>query len=154
MVAMRSLFWCLGACASSNGTAQVEDQADVQVAEGYTMTQFCDKMIDVFMSDKTQTKELRKLLIFREEWKKYRDKFYHRCQARLDGEGDPLTKQKFIKLKTRIKKVKSFPTAAPVFICYYIKPTEIIHIVKHQIKSVCVCIHVQLSNLHHCITFY
>lgn len=82
------------------------------------MTQFCDKMIDVFMNDKTQTKELRKLLIFREEWKKYRDKFYHRCQDRLDGEGDPVTKQKLIKLKTRIKKVKSFPTAAPVFICY------------------------------------
>lgn len=75
-------------------------------------------MIDVFMNEKTQTKELRKLLIFREVWKQYGDEFYHRCQARLDGEGDPVTKQKLIKLKSRIKKVKSSPTAAPVFICY------------------------------------
>ncbi|XP_010254628.1 PREDICTED: uncharacterized protein At4g37920, chloroplastic [Nelumbo nucifera] len=87
--------------ASSAGTAQVE----VEVAEGYTITQFCDKMIDVFMNERPQTKDWRKLLVFREEWKKYRESFYYRCQARADSENDPDMKQRLMVLRRKVKKI-------------------------------------------------
>ncbi|KAG9440086.1 hypothetical protein H6P81_020251 [Aristolochia fimbriata] len=86
-------------------SAQVEEQSEVQVAEGYTMTQFCDKMIDVFLTEKPKTKDWRKLLIFREEWNKYRDSFYSRCQVRADAEKDFVMKQKFARLRRKVKKI-------------------------------------------------
>ncbi|KAK9163472.1 hypothetical protein Syun_004374 [Stephania yunnanensis] len=67
--------------ASGVETAQVEAVSEVEVAKGWSMTQFCDKMIDVLMNEKTQTKEWRKLLVFREEWNKYRESFYNRCRS-------------------------------------------------------------------------
>nr|ACU16790.1 unknown [Glycine max] len=75
--------------ASSASTAQAEEQ-EVEIARGYTMTQFCDKMIDFFLNEKTKSKEWKKYLIFREEWKKYSDRFFSRCQRRADMENDPV----------------------------------------------------------------
>ncbi|ERN18091.1 hypothetical protein AMTR_s00046p00227230 [Amborella trichopoda] len=86
-------------------TAQAEVLGDAEVAEGYTMTQFCDKMIEVLMNEKTQTKDWRKLLIFREEWNKYRKRFFDRCHSRADAEKDPSMKQKLIILARKLKKV-------------------------------------------------
>ncbi|KAF8411321.1 hypothetical protein HHK36_003868 [Tetracentron sinense] len=91
--------------ASSIGTAQVEEQVEVEVAEGFTITQFCDKMIDVFMNEKPQSKDWRKLLVFREEWNKYRECFYHQCRARSDSENDQVMKQKLIVLGRKVKKL-------------------------------------------------
>ncbi|KAG2376687.1 uncharacterized protein HKW66_Vig0243170 [Vigna angularis] len=90
--------------ASSASTAQVEEQ-EVEIANGYTMTQFCDKIIDLFLNEKTKTKEWRGYLIFREEWKKYKDRFYSRCQRRADLENDPIMKEKFISLQRKVKKI-------------------------------------------------
>ncbi|XP_047164385.1 uncharacterized protein At4g37920-like [Vigna umbellata] len=90
--------------ASSASTAQVEEQ-EVEIANGYTMTQFCDKIIDLFLNEKTKTKEWRGYLIFREEWKKYKDRFYSRCQRRVDLENDPIMKEKFISLQRKVKKI-------------------------------------------------
>ncbi|GMH24128.1 hypothetical protein Nepgr_025971 [Nepenthes gracilis] len=84
---------------------QVEDQAEVEVAEGYTITQFCDKIIDLFLNEKPKSKDWRKYLIFREEWTKYRDKFYNRCQTRANMETDPVLKQKFSALGRKVKKI-------------------------------------------------
>lgn len=78
---------------------------DVEVAEGYTITQFCDKMIDVFLYEKPKSKDWRKYLVFREEWKKYRDSFYNRCQTRAHSEVDSEMKQKFVMLARKVKKV-------------------------------------------------
>ncbi|KAJ4965636.1 hypothetical protein NE237_017485 [Protea cynaroides] len=91
--------------ASSIGTAQVVEEAEVEVAEGYTITQFCDKMIDVFTNEKPRPKDWRKLLVFREEWNKYRESFYVRCRARADTENDPAMKQKLISLARKVKKI-------------------------------------------------
>lgn len=90
--------------ASSASAAQAEEQ-EIEIANGYTMTQFCDKMIDFFLNEKTKSKEWKKYLIFREEWKKYRDRFYSRCQRRADMENDPIMKEKFISLRRKVKKI-------------------------------------------------
>ncbi|MED6221694.1 hypothetical protein PIB30_057273 [Stylosanthes scabra] len=91
--------------ASSPSTAQVEEQEEVEIAKGYTMTQFCDKIIDLFLNEKTKSKEWRKYLVFREEWNKYRHNFYNRCQKRADMEKDPTMKEKLLSLGRRVKKI-------------------------------------------------
>jgi hypothetical protein len=62
-------------------------------------------MIDLFLNEKTKSKDWRKYLIFRDEWKKYKDSFFIRCQRRADMENDPTTKEKFTSLGRRVKKV-------------------------------------------------
>ena len=84
----------------------MEEQVEVEVAEGYTITQFIDKIIQVFLKEKPQTKEWRKYLVFREEWNKYREGFYKRCRMRADVESDPTMKQKLISLGRKVKKVE------------------------------------------------
>lgn len=91
--------------ASDVGVANLEEQAEVEVAEGYTMTQFCDKMIEFFMHEKPQTKDWRKFLVFRDDWKKYKENFFNRCQVRADTEDDPVMKQKLVGLARKMKKV-------------------------------------------------
>jgi hypothetical protein len=95
----------LGTQASSTSMAQVEEQAETEIVKGYTMTQVCDKMIDLFLNEKTKSKEWRKYLVFREEWKKYRDSFFTRCQRRADIENDTAMKEKITSLGRRLKKV-------------------------------------------------
>ncbi|KAI3897727.1 hypothetical protein MKW92_043854 [Papaver armeniacum] len=86
-------------------TAASNINHEVEVAEGYTITQFCDKAIDVFLNEKPQTKDWRKLLVFREEWKKYSEKFYNQCKARADAENDNGMKQKLVFLGRKVKKI-------------------------------------------------
>ncbi|XP_072969959.1 uncharacterized protein At4g37920 [Typha angustifolia] len=93
-------------CMTSNTTvADVEEQAKVEVAKGYTMAQFCDKMIEFFMNEKPQTKDWRKILVFRDDWKKYKDNFFSRCQVRADTEKDIALKQKLVELARKVKKI-------------------------------------------------
>ena len=75
------------------------------MAKGYTITQFCDKIIDVFMNEKPKSKEWRKYLVFREEWNKYREAFYCRCQTRAYAETNAVMKKKLIELGRKVKKV-------------------------------------------------
>ncbi|XP_021740024.1 uncharacterized protein At4g37920, chloroplastic-like [Chenopodium quinoa] len=89
----------------TSGAQVVEDEADVDVVEGLTMTQFCDKMIDLFINEKPRSKDWKKYLCFREEWKKYRDKFYSRCRTRADMETDPVLKRKLSSLGRKVKKI-------------------------------------------------
>lgn len=98
--------FCIPNHGAVNGTvAHVEKQTEVEVAKGYTMTQFCDKMIEFFMHEKPETKDWRKVLVFRDEWKNYRENFFSRLQARLDNETDQAMKQKFILFVRKIKKI-------------------------------------------------
>jgi hypothetical protein len=97
-----------GCVASSTTNKVVDDQTESEVVMGYTMTQICDKFIEVFMHEKPETKDWRKILVFREEWQRYRPHFYKRCQARIDVETDSLVKQKLVVLARKVKKVCSF----------------------------------------------
>ncbi|KAJ8567406.1 hypothetical protein K7X08_019614 [Anisodus acutangulus] len=90
---------------SGVSTAAVEGEADVEVAEGYTITRFCDKMIDLFLNEKPKSKDWRKYMVFREEWRKYRDRFYSRCQTRADAEADSQMKEKMISLTRKLGKI-------------------------------------------------
>lgn len=83
----------------------MEEQVEVEVAEGYTITKFCDKIIDVFLNEKPKSRAWRKYLVFREEWHKYRESFYNRCITRADMETEPAMKQKLISLRRKVKKV-------------------------------------------------
>lgn len=89
----------------TSGAQVVEDEADVDVVEGLTMTQFCDKMIDLFITEKPRSKDWKKYLCFREEWKKYSDRFYSRCRTRADMETDPVLKRKLSSLGRKVKKI-------------------------------------------------
>lgn len=88
----------------------------MEVAKGYTLTQFCDKIIDVFMNEKPKSKEWRKYLVFREEWNKYREAFYSRCQTRAFAETNIVMKKNLIELGRKVKKV----TVDYVVICFFL----------------------------------
>ncbi|KAL0377982.1 UNVERIFIED_CONTAM: hypothetical protein Sradi_3103700 [Sesamum radiatum] len=90
-----------GVLASSVSAAE----AEVEVADGYTITRFCDKMIDVFLNEKPKSKDWKRYLIFREEWGKYRERFYSRCKVRADAEKDSQMKQKLIDLSRKVRKI-------------------------------------------------
>ncbi|KAI3833891.1 hypothetical protein MKX03_012379 [Papaver bracteatum] len=82
-----------------------EDVRAQSIAEGYTIKHFRDKIIDVFLNEKPQTKDWRKLLVFREECKNYSDKFYKQCKARADAENDNGMKQKLVLLGRKVKMI-------------------------------------------------
>ncbi|KAK4416403.1 hypothetical protein Salat_2465800 [Sesamum alatum] len=90
-----------GVLASSVNAAE----AEVEVADGYTITQFCDKMIDFFLNEKPKSKDWKRYLIFREEWGKYRERFYNRCNVRAGAENDSHMKQKLIDLSRKVQKI-------------------------------------------------
>ncbi|KAK6151070.1 hypothetical protein DH2020_016002 [Rehmannia glutinosa] len=94
-----------GVLASSATVAEAEVDVDVEVADGYTITQFCDKIIDVFMNEKPKSKDWKRYLIFRDEWDKYRERFYSRCKMRADAENDSQLKQKLIDLSRKVRKI-------------------------------------------------
>lgn len=94
-------------------TSEKEEQVEMEVAKGYSLSQFCDKIIDIFLNEKPKTKEWRKFLVFREEWKKYRESFYSHCQRRADWEDDPIMKEKLISLRRKVKKVRPCPLHFP-----------------------------------------
>ncbi|BAD44932.1 endoribonuclease E-like protein [Oryza sativa Japonica Group] len=92
-------------CVASPTIANVDDCTEGEGALGYTMTQICDKFIEFFMYKKPQTKDWRKVLVFREEWERYRPYFYKHCQARIDMENDSSMKQKLVVLARKVKKI-------------------------------------------------
>uniref|UniRef100_I1NMH8 Uncharacterized protein n=1 Tax=Oryza glaberrima TaxID=4538 RepID=I1NMH8_ORYGL len=95
----------IAGCVASPTIANVDDCTEGEGALGYTMTQICDKFIEFFMYKKPQTKDWRKVLVFREEWERYRPYFYKHCQARIDMENDSSMKQKLVVLARKVKKI-------------------------------------------------
>ncbi|KAL8476773.1 hypothetical protein ACS0TY_029175 [Phlomoides rotata] len=90
---------------TNGGVAAAETDAEVEVADGYTITRFVDKIIDVFLNEKPKSKDWRKYLIFRDEWKQYRERFYNRCKVLADAENDSQMKQKLIELSRKVRKI-------------------------------------------------
>ncbi|CAI0399210.1 unnamed protein product [Linum tenue] len=65
----------------------------------------CDKLIEVFMVDKTTPTDWRRLLAFSREWDGLRPHFYRRCQERADNETDPGMKHSLLRLSRKLKEV-------------------------------------------------
>lgn len=69
------------------------------------MVRICDKLIEVFMVDKPNPVDWRRLLAFSKEWDNIRPHFFERCQERADKEDDPGMKHKLLRLGRKLKEV-------------------------------------------------
>lgn len=84
---------------SENGEENVNDSGDPK------MVRICDKLIEVFMVDKPNPIDWRRLLAFSKEWDTIRPHFFERCQERADREDDPGMKHKLLRLARKLKEV-------------------------------------------------
>jgi hypothetical protein len=87
---------------------------DIEVEKGYKMSRVCDRLIEVFMVEKTKPEEWRILLAFSQEWVKIRLYFFKRCKTLAAAEEDPKRKADLLKLARRMKKV----LAISLLFCY------------------------------------
>lgn len=69
------------------------------------MIKVCDKLIEVFMVDKTTPTDWRRLLAFSKEWDNIRPHFYKRCHDRADIVDNPGMKHKLLRLGRKLKEV-------------------------------------------------
>jgi hypothetical protein len=69
------------------------------------MYRVCDKLINVFMVDKPNPNEWRKMLAFSREWDNLRPHFYKRCQDRADSEDDPGLKHNILRFARKHKEI-------------------------------------------------
>jgi hypothetical protein len=83
-----------------------EDMEDIEVEKGYKMSKVCDKLIDVFLVEKTKPEEWRILLAFSEEWVKIRKYFYSRCKSQAKLADNPKRTADLLKLARRMKEVR------------------------------------------------
>jgi hypothetical protein len=86
-------------------TDDSDDMEDIEVEKGYKMSRVCDRLIEVFMVEKTKPEEWRILLAFSQEWVKIRLYFFKRCKTLAAAEEDPKRKADLLKLARRMKKV-------------------------------------------------
>ncbi|CAH1454080.1 unnamed protein product [Lactuca virosa] len=84
---------------SEIGEENVNDSGDPK------MIRICDKLIEVFMVDKPNPVDWRRLLAFSKEWETIRPHFFERCQDRADKEDDPGMKHKLFRLGRKLKEV-------------------------------------------------
>ena len=103
------------------------------------MTEICDKFIEFFMHKKPETKDWRKVLVFRDEWQKYRKHFYKRCQVRIDMETDSSLKQKLVVLARKVKKVSPYLVSLCTFIQCVLTILNIIFVTALKKHNLCYC---------------
>ena len=84
-----------------------EEEEDDQVEDGYRMARVSDRLIEVFLIEKTKPEEWRKLLAFSKEWTNIREHFFKRCKVRAEQEIDPKRKGDLLKLSRKLKEVYS-----------------------------------------------
>lgn len=90
----------------SSGALPVQDEEDgIEGLDDGKMVRVCDKLIDVFLVDKPNPTDWRRLLAFSKEWSNLRPHFYKRCQDRADSEDDPGMKHKLLRLGRKLKEV-------------------------------------------------
>jgi len=84
----------------------VRDEEDgVEGLDDGKMVRVCDKLIEVFLVDKPNPTDWRRLLAFSKEWSNLRPHFYKRCQDRADSQDDPGMKHKLLRLGRKLKEV-------------------------------------------------
>ncbi|KAJ8772252.1 hypothetical protein K2173_027429 [Erythroxylum novogranatense] len=75
------------------------------VEEEGKMSRVCDKLIEVFMVDKSTPTDWRRLLAFSKEWDNIRPHFFKRCQERADSEDNPGMKHNLLRLARKLKEI-------------------------------------------------
>ncbi|XP_002980392.2 uncharacterized protein At4g37920 [Selaginella moellendorffii] len=78
---------------------------EVEFEKGFSMRRVCDRLIEVFMVDRPDPDEWRKLLAFSQEWRRIRPYFYERCKALAESEDDPRKMGNLYKLSRKLKEV-------------------------------------------------
>lgn len=81
------------------------DPEDFDLETGFRMSRVCDRLIEVFMIEKTKPDEWRKLLAFSQEWRKIRPHFFKRCKSAADQETDAKRKGDLFQLSRKLKEV-------------------------------------------------
>lgn len=82
-----------------------EERDNFRGLDDQKMIKVCDKLIEVFMVDKTTPTDWRRLLAFSKEWDNVRPHFYKRCHDRADIEDNPGMKHKLLRLGRKLKEV-------------------------------------------------
>lgn len=80
------------------------DMEDIEVEEGFKMSSVCDKLIQVFLTERTKPGQWR-VLITNPEWNKIRPYFFRRCDRQAKLADDPNRKAALLKLAMEMKSV-------------------------------------------------
>lgn len=81
-----------------------EDELD-EIDEEIHMIVVCEKLMDVFLVDKPNPADWRKMLAFSTSWVNIRDHFFVILKERADAEDDPGMKQKLLRLERKLKEI-------------------------------------------------
>lgn len=76
-------------------------------AETNKMNRVCDKLIDVFLVEKTNPEEWHLFLAFSKEWVNIRSHFFRRCKLQVAQTENPTRRTNLLKLSRRLKEVYS-----------------------------------------------
>ncbi|GBG69060.1 hypothetical protein CBR_g3758 [Chara braunii] len=82
-----------------------EDSEEDAMIGNLKMSVVCDRLIEVFLNERTTPDEWRKLLAFSDEWGNIRPHFYKRCKVRAAEEESIELKTSYLRLARRLEKV-------------------------------------------------
>ncbi|CAM6086314.1 unnamed protein product [Calypogeia fissa] len=88
-----------------DGEEKNEEGEGNGLEKDFKMARVCDRLIEVFMVEKTSPAEWRKLLAFSEEWPNIRPHFFQRCSTNAKAEEDPKRRGDLLKLARKLKEV-------------------------------------------------
>ncbi|XP_078177171.1 uncharacterized protein At4g37920 [Carex rostrata] len=93
-------------CFHGTGKAQDKEVEDNYIpTDEFEILKMCDKLIEVFLVDKPNPEDWRKLMAYSRTWTDIGPHFYKRCQERADAEADPGMKHKLLRLGRKLKEV-------------------------------------------------
>jgi len=87
---------------SMDGTFSSEGQKE---GETNKMNRVCDKLIDVFLVEKTNPEDWHIFLAISKEWVNIRPHFFRRCKFQAAQAEDPMRRTNLLKLSRRLKEV-------------------------------------------------
>lgn len=87
---------------------EFEDMADIEVEKGFKMSRVCDRLIDVFLVERTKPEDWRILITFSKEWDLIRPYFFQRCESQAKAADDPKKKADLLKLARLMKEVHEY----------------------------------------------
>ena len=114
--------------ATARSSSEFEDMEDIEVEKGFKMSRVCDRLIDVFLVERTNPEDWRILITLSQEWGKIRPYFFTRCESQAKLAEDQKKKADLLKLARQMKEVlnqilKGAHLTGPGFsVCIEVKP--------------------------------
>ncbi|KAG0628786.1 hypothetical protein M758_1G053100 [Ceratodon purpureus] len=91
--------------ATAGSSSEFGDMEDIEVEKGFKMSRVCDRLIDVFLVERTKPEDWRILITFSQEWGTIRPYFFKRCESQAKLAEDPKKKADLLKLARQMKEV-------------------------------------------------